>query len=55
MSEPLAINNLKIIEELHHGIIALKMKLNELITKVNFISMYYESKGDYAGALLEVE
>ena len=29
----------------------IKTKLNEVITKLNFISMYYESKGDYAGSL----
>lgn len=33
----------------------LKNKLNEVVTKLNFISLYYESKGDYAGVLLEVK
>lgn len=38
-------------DEIEH----LRNKLNETITMLNFISMYYESNGDYAGCLLEVE
>ena len=33
----------------------LKEKLNETITMLNFVSLYYEAKGDYAGCLLEVK
>ena len=33
----------------------LKEKLNEVISKLNFISEYYENKGDYAGIITELK
>ncbi len=34
---------------------ALEKKFNEVINKINFISLYYECKGDYAGHIRDLE
>lgn len=33
----------------------LEKKLNDVIEKINFISQYYESKGDYAGTMTDLD
>ena len=35
--------------------VKLKAKLNEAIDTLNFVSMFYEGKGDYAGNVGELE